>query len=67
MTEKKPFLKKIKPPYKSMEFSPREFGTVIASFAVNLQVMLEGAKKTQRYRIDLKAFQVMRRRDKKNG
>lgn len=67
MKEKKPYLKPIKPPFEALEFSPREFGTAIACFALNLQEFLKGAKKTQRYRIDLKAFQVMRRRCKKNG
>jgi hypothetical protein len=59
-------LKEIEPPFKVIEFSPCEFGTAIATFACNLQEMLKGAKKTQRYRIDLKTYQVLRLR-RKNG
>jgi len=57
-------LKKIKPPFAWMEFSPYEFGITIATFAINLQDMLKGAKKSQRYRIELTAFKVLRVRGK---
>ena len=56
--------KPIDPPYKAIEFSSREWGTVIATFAVNLQVMLKGVPKSRRYRMDLKMYQVTRERKK---
>jgi len=59
-------LKKIKPPFEVLEFSPYEFGTAVSCIALNLLEILKTAKKTQRYRIDLKMFQVFRVR-RKNG
>jgi len=57
-------LKKIKPPFEKIEFSQYKFGTCISCFSLNLQEILRLAKKTQRYRIDLKMYQVIRDRRK---
>ncbi len=56
------FIKLVKkaPPFKAIEFSSYEFGTVIACFALNLQEILKHESKFARFRIDLEMAKVVR-------
>ena len=57
-------LKKIKAFFKWIEFSPHEFGIAISMFAIDMQRLLLKSKKSQKYRVEIKCYQVIRDRKK---
>ena len=54
-------LKPVDAPFEKVEFSPYEFGKVIAMVACGLEVILKDVPKSRRYQLDLKMYQVTKK------
>ena len=57
-------LEPVTPPFEAVEFSPDEVATIALMFIYGLHGLMKQALKSQRYRIDLKMYQVIRVRKK---